>query len=405
MAHDTDKTRVLRLGVIGAGDFAEACHIPGLQSHPLAKVVALCGRRYDHARAMADRLGVPDVHTDYRELCMREDLDAVTIATPNAAHSGPAMNAFTHGKHVFCEKPLATTLAEAKGMTDAAVASGNVHRMAFTFRYLYGVRELRRRLLKGDIGEPYYLRVQYDGWTGLRPDWKATWRDTRDAAGGGLFYDLGSHLFDLARFVLGPLETVTGYVHHIPRMAPDSRTGRLTAVETDDLAAAWFRHRSGVRGQWFISRITPPYTDNGQLEVIGPEGALKASLSRGKLDVLKVSRPTAPEWEALPLPDSAQDGTPHALPLMMRSFVTACLRAGHHEYDEMDETDEMNAHDEIHPSFHDGLAAQEALEAFAASTKAPAWVPVSAEEPLSSHCTSEGHHDDIRPTQQSAPHL
>src|SRR5262249_8556744 len=75
-----------RFGVIGAGGFAEVCHVPGLQSHPAARVVALCGRRLDHARAMADRLGVPDVHTDYRELLARDDIDAVTITTPNAAH-------------------------------------------------------------------------------------------------------------------------------------------------------------------------------------------------------------------------------------------------------------------------------------------------------------------------------
>src|SRR5205809_288011 len=132
----------LRFGVIGAGGFAEVCHVPGLQSHPAARVVALCGRRFEHARAMADRLGVPDVHTDYRELLAREDIDAVTITTPNAAHCEQALAAFAAGKHVFCEKPLGLDVAEARRMAEAASASGRIHQVAFTFRYTYDVQEL-----------------------------------------------------------------------------------------------------------------------------------------------------------------------------------------------------------------------------------------------------------------------
>ncbi|MEE8125213.1 MAG: Gfo/Idh/MocA family oxidoreductase, partial [Nitrospirales bacterium] len=122
-------TTKLRIGVIGAGDFAEACHVPGINSHPQAEVVALCGRRYDYVRAMADRLGVPDVHTQYPELCNREDIDAVTIATPNAEHVEPAKMAFRSGKHVFCEKPLGMSVAEAHEMIRAAEESGKVHQV------------------------------------------------------------------------------------------------------------------------------------------------------------------------------------------------------------------------------------------------------------------------------------
>src|SRR3954453_13958318 len=151
--------RKLRFGVIGAGGFAEICHVPGLQTHPRAEVVALCGRRFDHARAMADRLGIPDVHTDYRELCAREDLDGVTITTPNAVHAEQALEAFSRGKHVFCEKPLGMEGPRVRRMPQGAEESGKVHQVAFTFRYTYGVQELRRRVRAGDIGQPYYLRI------------------------------------------------------------------------------------------------------------------------------------------------------------------------------------------------------------------------------------------------------
>jgi predicted dehydrogenase len=261
---------------------------------------------------------------------------------------------------VFCEKPLATSVAEACKMAQAAEQSGKVHQVGFTFRYGYAIQELRRRLHCGDVGQPYYLRVQYDNWKGLLPDWKANWRENASVAGGGMLYDLGVHLFDAARYVLGPIEATTGFVHHLPRMRSHSWTGELTAVQTDDLAAAWFRHANGVRGQWFISRCTPAFTDNGYLEVIGSQGALKASLSRGGVDVLKASSPARPDWEELPLPEQAHDGTPHCLNLMMRSFVDACLRGALREG--------------VDASFQDGLAAQRAIAAVARASDSSAWI-------------------------------
>jgi predicted dehydrogenase len=287
----------------------------------------------------------------------------VTIATPNAFHAQQTLSAFEHGKHVLCEKPLAIDVQEAERMLYAAKSSGKVHQVAFTFRYGYAVRELRRRIQSGDIGQPYYLRIQYDSWKGLLSDWKVGWREERDLAGGGILYDLGIHLFDIARFVLGPIVTVTGFLQHLPRRRAHCFTSELTSVETDDIAAAWFCHESGVRGQWFISRATPGYAENGYLEVVGPEGALKAGLSRGSVDVLKVSRPERPDWEDLPLPVEARDGKPHSLGIMMRSFVDACLRG------KIDGT--------VDASFVDGLAAQQAVAAVVEANEHLTWVSLN----------------------------
>jgi predicted dehydrogenase len=353
-------TRQLRVGVIGTGAFAGACHIPGLQSDPSTVVVAVCGRDADRARALADRFGVPDVHTDYRELCARADLDAVTVVTPNACHAEQAIAALNAGKHVLCEKPLGMTVPEVRSMVQAAEASGRVHQVAFTFRYLYGLQELRRRVRRGDLGDPYYLRVQYDSWDGLQPDCLVGWRERRQEAGGGLLYDIGSHLFDAARYVLGPIETTTGFVHHLPRRGVDSRTGLPLDIETDDVAAAWFRHESGVRGQWWVSRASPPSGPNGLLEVVGPEGALRASLGRGGRDFLELSSPRHPEWQGVALPAAAADGLPHALSAMMRSFAEACRRG--------------KLDGDLDASFHDGLAAQQGLIAVVSAHGGPSWV-------------------------------
>ncbi len=283
----------LRCAVIGTGTFAELCHVPGLQSHPAAEVVAICGNP-GRARQLADKFGVAEVCDDAEALCARSDIDAVTIATRNVDHAAHALAALRHNKHVLCEKPLAMNVAQAREMVAAANAANAIHQVAFVFRYNYGVQELRRRVQRGDIGQPFYLRVQYDNWDGLKPDWQAGWGEKQALAGGGVLFNLGSHLFDLARFVLGPIDSAIGYTHRVPRDAADARTGERFGVETDDLFNAWLRHANGARGQLFVSRITPNFTPNGHLEVIGPDGALKAALSRGAWDSLSLSTPRSP---------------------------------------------------------------------------------------------------------------
>jgi predicted dehydrogenase len=365
MGMSAKHARRLRVGVIGAGEFAEVGHIPGLQSHPNAEVVAICGRRLEATRALADRFGVPDVHVDYHELCARSDIDAVTVVTPNHLHCEQALTACARGKHVFCEKPLGMNTAEARAMRDAAEKAGVVHQVGFVFRYGFAVPELRRRVQAGDIGEPYYLRIQYDGWDGLEMGRKVMWQDKKATAGAGVLFNIGSHLFDIVRYAAGPIDYVTGFLHHLPRLGRDSVTGKASAIETDEIAAAWFRHASGLRGQWFIGRITPPFAEKGYLEVIGPEGALKAGLSRGGVDRLKASRPGAPEWQELPLPPEAGDGQPHSLGRMMRSFVDACLRGRL-----VEGTD---------ASFADGFEAQAAMEAVIEADRNLSWMRLSSE--------------------------
>lgn len=350
----------LRVGVIGTGAFADVCHIPGIQSHPQAEVAAVYGRRLDAARALAEKHGISRATDDFEALCADPDIDAITIASANVAHAEQAACALRHGKHVFCEKPLAMNAAEAREMAAAAKESGRVHQVAFTFRYNYGLRELRRRLAAGDIGTPFFARIQYDRWDGLDEGWRTSWREKKQFAGAGMLFDLGSHLFDISRHVLGPIDSVIGYTHVVPREAPDKDSGEMIRVETDDMVNAWIRHGNGLRGQFFISRVTPPFAPLGYLEIIGEQGALKAALSRGGVDFLKASSPANPEWMDLPLPDEASDHVPHALGLMMRSFVDACLRG--------------SIDPDLDADFDDGLAAQLAMSALLDSQEAERWV-------------------------------
>jgi predicted dehydrogenase len=352
-------SKKLRVAIIGTSSFAEVCHIPGILSHPNAEISAIYGRDAEKAKSLANKFGIPQATADLEALCADPNIDAVTIASANSVHASQAIMALNYGKHVFCEKPLAMNDSEAAAMLKAAKISGKIHQVAFTFRYNYGIRELRRRIAAGDIGTPFHTRIQYDRWDGLASTSKASWRDRRDVAGAGLLFDLGSHLFDIHRHVLGPLESVIGYTHTVPRMLPHKDNGKMIEIETDDIVNAWIQHQNGLRGQFFISRVTPPFAELGYLEVIGSEGALKAALSRGGVDFLKASRPDSPEWINLVLPPEASDGKTHALDMMMRGFVDACL-AG-----------EINR--EVDATFEDGCAAQFAMSALMKSQTSMRW--------------------------------
>ncbi len=282
--------------------------MPGLQSHPHAEVVALCGRDLARTRALAERLHVPEITTDYRELCARKDLDAITIATPNACHAAQAQAAFAAGKHVFCEKPLGMSVrGSARDANGLPRAVTGCTRSPSPIVICTGFK-VKRRVLQGDVGAPYYVRVKHESWEGLHPDAKVGFREKLDLGGGGVLYDVGSHLFDLVQFVFGPVHSVLGDMILVPRERLDPKTGALVPVETDDVVSAWFCCENGVHGHLFASRATPSSGEKAFIEVVGSQGALKASLSRGSVDVLSLSRPMHPAWERVPLPEGAADG-------------------------------------------------------------------------------------------------
>ena len=353
---------MLRVGVIGSGAFAEQCHLPELQSHPQAQVVAISGRRPEHLRSLAARFKVPSVYTDYRELCARPDIDAITVVSSNSEHCAQATAVLLSGKHVLCEKPMATDISQAREMVRAADRSGKVHQMAFTYRYLFGLQELRRRVRRGDIGVPYHVRAQHNSWN----DWPSSF--ARGAQGShaqdrvGVLYNMGPHLFDLARYLFGPIESTMGFHQCIPRSTVESQGDavRTKQAAIDDLATAWFTHKNGVRGQWFASRGMPWFGEKAHVEVIGDGGTLRASLSRGGVDVLRVAHPSRKRWNELPLPKEASNALPSALSLMIHSFVDACLRGS------------LNA--DVDASFHDGFAAQLAIVSIERASKTLPWV-------------------------------
>jgi predicted dehydrogenase len=310
---------------------------------------------------MAERNGIPEAVSDYREIMERKDIDAVAIVTPNASHHPIAMEAIRSGKHVFCEKPLAMDVPEAREMETAAQAAKLTAQVAFTFRFQRGVEAGRDALRAGAIGKPFFTRIRFEWGGDLRPDATLGWRHLYEESGPGMLQDMGSHCLDLFNFVVEPVTEACGVLITVPRSRIYRKTGELREVTNDDLAAAYVRAASGLTGEFLVSRITTARGVTAELEINGEEGVMRIAISRGHADDVVIER-IGREPESLPLPDEPGKGTDYALGRMMRAFVDSVLG---------------NPATGCEATFADGRVAQQGIDAIARSVTEKRWVALN----------------------------
>ena len=194
----------LRVGMVGAGGIGRDQHLPGWLSVPFAEVVALADLS-PLALEQAGRL-VPHAYrySAWKNLLARDDLDVVDICTPNRTHADIALSALATGRHVLCEKPLATTSAEVIALRDAASRGNRVLMTAQHFRFDGVSRQVKRWIDAGMVGNIYYARAQWLRRRSLPA--RPTFTDPR-LSGGGPALDIGVHVLDLAFWLMGASET------------------------------------------------------------------------------------------------------------------------------------------------------------------------------------------------------
>jgi predicted dehydrogenase len=317
----------VRVAVLGAGLFASQAHLPGIQAHSQAELVALYSRNREQAERVAAKVGgVPEVTTDMEALLARHDLDAVTVASSDDNHYWYTMAALRAGKHVFCEKPLAVNAQLAAEMVREAQARKRINQVGFIFRYTYCLQELRRLVKAGEIGKPYFVRVEWQGFSAVRSQRALTWRNRAESYGAGFIAELGSHFVDGVNWIVAPVSEVCAIAHALPRDVTDEG-GVAYPNESLDMATLLLRTTDQQQGQITVSRITPAQGAAEFFQVVGEDGALWASLTRGQGELLRRIRPGG-HWEDVELPMEAKDGQPHAIGRMLSSFIDACLRGG-----------------------------------------------------------------------------
>lgn len=234
----------LRFGLIGTG-FIGRAHAIALNSVGAvfndieAPVCELLADASDaEARRGARELGFRRSTGDWRKLVEDPDVDVVDICTPNHLHREMALAAIRAGKHVYCEKPLANTAAEALEIADAAGKAGVHHHIGFNYIRNPLVRTARDLIATGGIGTITGFRGWYLEDYMRDPATPWSWRCRRSLAGSGALADLGSHLINAAHFLIGPIARVQASLQTVYPTRPDPRTGQPQPVENEDIARA-----------------------------------------------------------------------------------------------------------------------------------------------------------------------
>lgn len=263
MSEAARSSHPLGVGIVGGG-FMAAVHSRAARA-ARARLVGLCSSSPSRAAAAAADLGVERGYDSLEAMLQNDEIDVVHVCTPNALHAEQAEAIVRAGKHIVCEKPLATTVTDAALLTDAAASASLTATVPFVYRYHPLVREARERVRAGEVGRLLSIDGSYlQDW--LLDAGDDNWRV--DAASGGrsrAFGDIGSHLVDLLEFITGTRVT---RVAATTRTFFDARTEH-SAIATEDAVGIVLQTAGGALGTLLISQVAPGRKNRLHLEIAG----------------------------------------------------------------------------------------------------------------------------------------
>lgn len=248
---------ILKIGIIGCGKIAQVRHIPEYLDHPQSKIVAFYNRSYGTAKKFAEKYGGKAYHTI--EDLLNSDVDAVSVCTANAYHASVSIQALKAGKHVLCEKPMATTLEDCEAMVETAKKTGKFLMIGQNQRLAKAHVKAREMIESGKLGKVISFQTAFchpgpEAWTGK----KESWFYDKKVASFGVMADLGVHKTDLIHYLMGEKIIKTSAV-----MATiDKKMVDNTPISVDDNAFAIYTLESGVIGSMHVSWTNYGKEDN-----------------------------------------------------------------------------------------------------------------------------------------------
>lgn len=273
----------LGVALIGTG-FMGKCHAMAWRNLATAfgglppRLEILADTPADKAESLAASWGFARASGDWRAAVADPAVDVVSITTPNGLHREMAEAALAAGKHVWLEKPMALTLADAEAMQAAATASGRVTMLGYNYTRSPAFRAAVDLVAQGAIGRPIHFRGIYDEDYMADPGLPWSWRLTRKDGGLGALGDLGCHLVSVMLALMGPVARL--YAQADTVIATRPHQGGAAAVENEDQAQALIRFASGASGEFSCSRVARGYRCRLAWEVQGSEGTLRFDQER-----------------------------------------------------------------------------------------------------------------------------
>jgi len=377
------EVRELGVGIVGFG-FIGKVHAHAHRALPLfydplpvrTRLVGVCTSREDSARRAREAGGFEAAVTDYRELLARDDIHIIHCCTPNASHHPILMDALRAGLHIYCDKPLARTLDEAREIAALASRSPGVHWMTFNYRYVPAVMRARELVEDGFLGTVHHFRAAYLHASWVDPNRPASWRTRMAQSGGGAVMDLGVHVFDLIRHLLGDFAQVNAVLEtRIPERS--SPAGGRERVDVDDYALVTARMACGAVGLLEASRLATGTQDDLRFEIHGSRGALAFNLMDPNwLTVYDATRPEATlgGWRG---PQRIECATRYPKPYSLGATKNTVGWPQFHIHCVFEFLRSVANGGTGEPGFGDGLAAQAVVEACQRSARAGGWADVT----------------------------
>ncbi|MCG3179376.1 MAG: 1,5-anhydro-D-fructose reductase [Phycisphaerae bacterium] len=250
-------------GIVGCGAIAATRIAPAIRSGENAEFVACCSRTLDKASAFASQQGAARGYDDLSELADDPDVQAVYIATPNAAHRAAAVELLEGGKHVFCAAPLATSAEDADAMVESAASAGRLLGVGCQMRCLPALVQVRELIATGQLGELLLMRAGF----GCPLDGDGGWRVQRALSGGGALMDLGPHVIDALRWLGGEIVAASGRAANL----------RLRG-DVEDLATAELELAGGALATMDVAWCH----QDASMAVFGSEGSARVAGAFGQ---------------------------------------------------------------------------------------------------------------------------
>jgi predicted dehydrogenase len=275
----TADRRGVGIAVVGTGTMAKA-HAYGYTAAALMwslpirpRLVVLCGRDAARTERTAQVLGFGDHATDWRRAIERADVDIVDICTPPGAHAEVIKAAAGAGKAVICEKPLTASLADAVAAVDAVRSAGVLHSVGFNYRRLPAIALMQQMVADGKVGTPQLWRSTWLSDEFSDASTPFDWRFDREM-GGSTIADLGSHLVDLAEWMVGPITEVCGQSQTFTALRPLAGGDGQARVSVDESSSALLQFAGGARGTFEVSKTCVRHPCDFTVEVNGTAGTL-----------------------------------------------------------------------------------------------------------------------------------
>lgn len=293
----------LNVGLVGAGFMGKA-HVVGYSNMPklfwpapaVPVMKTICDIVPEIAADAKERFGFEKCCTDWKEIVNDPEIDVVSICTPNNAHAEVAIAALKAGKHVICEKPIASTLKDAKAMAEAAeeaAKKGVISMNAYQYRRVPAIDLAKKLIDEGSVGKILNIRCTYlQSWS-ADPSSPLSWRFQKEIAGAGTLGDIASHVIDIAQYLAGDIEEVTGMMKTYITERPVQEGGvdllgtvKLGAdaekrpVDTDDETSFLVRFKSGAVGSIEATRNAWGRNNYITVELHGTLGSIAFNYER-----------------------------------------------------------------------------------------------------------------------------